>query len=161
MANAVELIKSDHRKVEQLYQRYQNANGQAQQKQSIVQEICNELELHAKLEEDLFYPAVERTLGDGANLVKEAIKEHNEVKNAISKLQASQFAGPDCDRVFQDMMSGVQHHVQEEEQEMLPKAQQQLGAELEDLGAQIQQRKQELQGAQLHPGRSGKEGMAQ
>jgi len=60
MANAIELIKSDHRKVEQLYQRYQSINGQTQQKQPIIQEICHELAIHAKLEEDIFYPAVER-----------------------------------------------------------------------------------------------------
>jgi hemerythrin superfamily protein len=146
MANAIELIKSDHRKVEQLHQRYQSTNGQTQQKQSIIQEICHELTVHAKLEEDIFYPAVERKLGkDGADLVKEALKEHNEMKRAISKLQASTFAGPECDRVFQEMMEGVQHHVKEEENEMLPEAQQQLGTESDRLGTQMQQRKQELQ----------------
>src|SRR5215471_16886661 len=122
MANAIELIQSDHRKVEQLYQRYQNANGQTQQKRAIVQEICHELEIHAKLEEEIFYPAVKRTLVvDGTDLVKEAIKEHNEMKRAISQLQMSQFTGSDCDRVFREMMSGVQHHVKEEETKMLPK----------------------------------------
>jgi len=162
MANAIELIKSDHRKVEQLYQSYQSANGQTQQKRAIAQEICHELEIHAKLEEEIFYPAVKRTLvTDGTDLVKEAIKEHNEMKRAISQLQLSQFAGPNCDHVFQDMMSGVQHHVKEEETKMLPKAQQQLGAEINRLGAQMQQRKQELQSAQPRAGRPGKGSVAQ
>jgi hemerythrin-like domain-containing protein len=153
VANAIELIKSDHRKVEQLHQRYQSTNGQTQQKQSIVQEICHELTIHAKLEEDIFYPAVERKLGkDGADLVREALKEHNEVKRAINKLQASRFAGPECDRVFQEMMKGVQHHVKEEENEMLPEAQQQLGTESERLGTQMQQHKQELQHTQSGSG---------
>jgi hemerythrin superfamily protein len=73
MANAIELIKSDHRTVEQLFQRYRSLNGQTRQKQSIIQEVCHELTLHAQLEEEIFYPAVERKLGsDGATLVKEA-----------------------------------------------------------------------------------------
>jgi hemerythrin superfamily protein len=146
MANAIELIKSDHRKVEQLYQRYQSAGGQTQQKQSIIQEICHELTVHAKLEEEIFYPAVESKLGrDGANLVEEALEEHNEMKRAISKLQASMFDGPECSRVFQEMMEGVQHHVKEEESKMLPEAQQRLDTESDRLGTQMQQRKQGLQ----------------
>ena len=158
MANAIELIKSDHRKVEQLYQRYQGLNGQTQQKQSITQEICHELAIHAKLEEEIFYPAVERKLGsEGTDLVKEALKEHGEMKRAISKLQASAFAGPECEPVFQELMTGVQHHVKEEESEMLPKAQQQLGAESDRLGTQMQQRKQDLQPTDLSSGSQGEE----
>ena len=54
MANAIELIKSDHRTVEQLYQRYHGLNGQPQQQQAIIQEICHELTIHAQLEEEIF-----------------------------------------------------------------------------------------------------------
>jgi len=145
MANAIELIKSDHRKVEQLYKRYQSANGQTQQKQSSIPEICHELAIHAQLEEEIFYPAVERKLGrEGAELVNEALKEHDEMKRAISKLQASTFAGPECDRVFQELMKGVQHHVKEEESEMLPQAEQHLRSELDRIGQEMQQKKQQL-----------------
>jgi hemerythrin-like domain-containing protein len=59
-----------------------------------------------------------------------------------------QFAGPECAQVFETMMTGVQHHVNEEERELLPRAQQQLGAESERLGAQMQERKQALQASQ-------------
>jgi len=90
MANAIELITSDHRTVEHLYQRYQDVHGQMQSQQSIIQEICHALSIHAQLEEELFYPAVERQLGkEGATLVREARQEHNAMKRAISQLQAS------------------------------------------------------------------------
>ena len=146
MANAIELITSDHRTVEQLYQRYQEASGQTQSQQAIIQEVCHELTIHAQLEEEIFYPAVERKLGkEGASLVQEARKEHSDMKRAIGQLQTRQFAGPECAQVFETMMTGVQHHVKEEESEMLPRAQQQLGAESERLGAQMQERKQALQ----------------
>jgi len=162
MTNAIELIKADHRRVEQLYQRYQSAAGQIQQKRSIAQEICQELEIHAKLEEGIFYPLVQSKLGaEGVTLVKEAIKEHNEMKQAISQLQTSGFAGPDCDKVLHQMMSGVQHHVKEEEREMLPKAQQQLGGELNNIGMQMQQRKQEFQSTAARAGSMGTGSMAQ
>jgi hemerythrin superfamily protein len=156
MANAIELIKSDHRTVEQLFQRYRSLNGQTRQKQSIIQEVCHELTLHAQLEEEIFYPAVERQLGkEGASLVEEARKEHDAMKRAISQLKASRFTGPECDQVFQEMMKGVQHHVQEEETELLPQAQRRLGTESERLGTQMQQRKQELQ--HFQPGSGSQE----
>lgn len=158
MANAAELIKADHSKVEQLYQSYQTGNGLVPHRQTTAREICQELALHAQLEEEIFYPAVERTLGAaGATLVTEVRKEHTEMKRAISKLQAIEFTGPECDRLFQEMMSGVQHHVQEEEGELLPKAQHQLGGELERLGTQMQQRKQELRHTKLRPGSQERE----
>ena len=108
------------------------------------------------MEEEIFYPAVERTLGkEGARLVQAALQEHADMKQAMSKLQASGFTGPECDHVFQEMMTGVQHHVQEEEAEMLPQAQQRLGVESERLGTQMQQRKQELQ--HFQPGSGSQE----
>ena len=158
MANAIELINADHRKVEHLYQRYQGADRQSQPKQSIIQDICQELTTHAQLEEEIFYPAVERQLGrEDASLVKEALKEHQEMKQAMRQLQASAFAGPECEQVFREMMKGVQHHVKEEETAMLPKAQQQLGAELDRLGVQMQQQKQELQTTKPGPGSQERE----
>src|SRR4051812_11053831 len=76
--NAIELIKSDHRKVEGLYQQYQEVSQQETQKQVLMESICQELTMHAKIEESIFYPAVQQRLGaSGANLVQEAIKEHN------------------------------------------------------------------------------------
>ena len=88
---------------------------------------------------------MERTLGkEGACLVQAALQEHADMKQAMSQLQASRFTGPECEQVFQEMMKGVQHHVQEEETEMLPQAQQRLGVESERLGTQMQQRNQEL-----------------
>ena len=132
--------------MEQLYRRYQGSTGQPHPQRALIQEMCQELTIHAQLEEELFYPAVERQLGkEGATLVTEARKEHREMKRAISQLQATEFTGPQSEQVFQEMMQGVQHHVHEEEREMLPKAQQQLGAESDRLGALMQQQKQELQ----------------
>ena len=108
MPNAIELVKSDDRKVEQLYQRYQYLNGPTQPTQAIIQEVCQALVIYTQLEKEIIYPAVERKLGkEGARLVTEALKEHSDMKRAISKLQASTFAGPECDCMFQEMMKGV------------------------------------------------------
>jgi hemerythrin superfamily protein len=71
MANAIELIKADHRKVEQLHQSYQTGNGQPPHRQTTAREICQELIFHTQLEEEIFYSAVERQLGEeGTTLIK-------------------------------------------------------------------------------------------
>jgi len=110
-----------------------------------VEQICHELEIHAKLEEDIFYPAIPAQLReDGPDLVEEAIKEHNEMKRLIGQLQTGSLADTDYDRTVHQLMHGVQHHIREEENEMLPRAEQQLGNTIERLGVQMQQRKQQL-----------------
>ena len=100
-----------------------------------------------KLEEDIFYPAIQAQLPeDGPDLVEEAIKEHNEMKRLISQLQTGGLVDTDYDGTVHQLMRGVQHHVREEENEMLPRAEQQLGNTIEQLGIQMQQRKQQLLG---------------
>src|SRR5919197_706506 len=94
--NAVAMIKEDHRQVESLYQDYQRLDGQPAAQRPVVEQICQALEVHAKLEEDIFYPAVQARLReDGPDLVAEAIKEHNEMKRLISQLQSGGLAEAD------------------------------------------------------------------
>ena len=113
MANAIELIKADHKNVEQLYQRYHGSNGQTQQQQAIIQEICQALTIHAQLEEELFYPAVERQLGnEGATLGTAARKEHREMKRAMSQLQATGFVGPRLERDFSSFRHVIEPSVE-------------------------------------------------
>jgi len=152
--NAAEMIRDDHRKVEQLYQQYKGLNAQHSDKQSLTEQICHELEIHAQLEESIFYPAVQAKLGStGTDLVKEAIKEHGGMKQYISQLRDGNLDRSEHDKTVHKMMQGVQHHVKEEENEMLPAAEQRLGGELDRLGAEMQQKKQQL----VSSARSGKQ----
>jgi uncharacterized membrane protein len=160
--NAVAMIKEDHRRVERLYQDYQRLDGQPAEQQPVVEHICHELEIHAKLEEDIFYPAVQaRVREDGPALVTEAIKEHKEMKRLIGQLQSGGVADADYNKTVHQLMRGVQHHVREEEEELLPRAEQQLGNSLEQLGRQMQQRKQELMAAMSTAGQVGQGTLAQ
>jgi len=144
--NAVDMIKADHRKVEQLYQQFQQ--GQGTQKQQLAEQICQELTIHAQLEESIFYPAVQQKLGSqGSSLVQEALKEHGEMKQKIRQMQSGRGNGSNVDGMVSQLMSDVQHHVREEESQMLPQAQQQLGNQLDQLGMQMQQQKQQLMSA--------------
>jgi uncharacterized membrane protein len=160
--NAITMIKADHDKVEDLYQCYQNLDGRPAEQRAIVQHLCHELEVHAKLEEDIFYPAVQAKLGEnGTSLVQEGVKEHNTMKQLISQLQMGDLAVADYDSTVHKLMRGVQHHVREEENDMLPQAAQHMGDDLERLGMQMQQRKQALQTTMSVTGHPGEGPLAQ
>jgi uncharacterized membrane protein len=143
--SATEMIRADHRKVDQLYQQYKGLNAQSKDSSALAEQICHELEIHAQLEESIFYPAFQAKLGsDGTDLVKEAIKEHGEMKQYIGQLRTQFQNKSECDKTLHKLMQGVQHHVKEEESQMLPKAEQRLGGELDRLGTEMQQKKQQL-----------------
>ncbi len=136
--NAVDMLIQDHEKVNGLFRQYQQGQKQA------ARQALMELEVHSKLEEEIFYPAVRQRASELQGAVREGYKEHAEVDSLISELKAMDPMGPDFDAKFQELMRDVQHHVQEEETEMLPNARQKLGAEAEQLGQQMMQRKQQL-----------------
>ena len=75
-------------------------------------------------------------------MVDEAIKEHGEMKRLISQLRDKTMDEAKCDQTLHTMMQGVQHHVKEEENEMLPQAEQHLHSELDRIGKEMQQKKQ-------------------
>jgi hemerythrin-like domain-containing protein len=103
-----------------------------------------ELEVHAALEEEIFYPAVKKEVDDGSSMVQEAIEEHQTVKQLISKLKGMQEADEQFESQFSQLMENVQHHVEEEESEMLPKIEESQ-LDLNSLGQQMAQRKQQMQ----------------
>ena len=86
--DAVALIKADHRKVEQLFSEFEEAGDRAYKtKQQLVEQIIKELEVHATVEEETYYPAVEaKAKKDGKELVAEAIEEHHVVKVLLGEL---------------------------------------------------------------------------
>ncbi|MFN2626205.1 MAG: hemerythrin domain-containing protein [Mycobacteriales bacterium] len=138
MPNAVELIKSDHREVESLFEKFQSTK-----RREVALKICEELTLHAQIEEKLLYPDVKKEVS--AELEQEAEKEHQEVKDLIAKIEG--LGEGDAQRLGELMtklQQGVDHHVQEEESEMLPKVEEQFGVErLNQIGEQITRMKQQ------------------
>jgi uncharacterized membrane protein len=160
--NAVAMIKEDHRRVESLYHDFQRLEGQPAEQRPVAEHICDALEIHAKLEEDIFYPAVQaRVPQDGPDLVAEAVQEHQAMKRLIGQLQSGGLTDADYNKTVHQLMRDVQHHVREEEEEMLPRAEHQLGHSLEQLGMQMQQRQQELLTVRSTAGLPGQGTLAQ
>ena len=140
--DAIALLKADHRTVEELFEKFENSR-RADQKARIAQEICNELTVHAAIEEQDFYPAAQEVLGEEKDLVDEARVEHASLKWLIAQIEAE---GPDSelfDAKVKVLQEYVQHHVKEEEKEMFPKLKK-TELDMKALGAQLAASKTEL-----------------
>jgi hemerythrin superfamily protein len=117
--NALELLKEDHREVEQLFKSFEEADGRS--RQSIADEVLKALEAHAKIEESLVYPAIREATGE-EDLVDEAVEEHHVVKLLIKELKKMKASAEGYKAKFTVMSELVKHHIEEEEKEMLPEA---------------------------------------
>jgi hemerythrin superfamily protein len=140
---AIEMLKRDHRRVQDLFEEYETAGGD--DKISIGHKIMNELDVHAAVEEDIFYPAFKEKAGkQGEDMVAEALEEHQAVKTALKELKAMEPDDDSFENTFHNMIHDVMHHVTEEESEMLPLAEEVLSDALEELGTEMQRRKHDL-----------------
>jgi hemerythrin superfamily protein len=147
--DAVALIKADHRKVEQLFREFEEAGDRAYKtKRQLVEQIIKELEIHATIEEETYYPAVEaKARNDGKELIAEAIEEHHVVKVLLGELATMSAEDEAFDAKVTVLMENVRHHVEEEEEELLPQSEEILGEqELTRLGGEMAARKQQLDG---------------
>jgi hemerythrin-like domain-containing protein len=142
--DAVKLIKDDHKKVKELFRTFENARS-ADRKMAIAQEVFQELDVHAEIEEEIFYPAAKAKADkQGQELVAEAVEEHHVVKMLISELKAMREVNEQFEAKFTVLIENVEHHIEEEEKEMLPDAQKTLGDDIKALGEQMMARKEEL-----------------
>ncbi len=143
--DAITLLSADHEKVKKLFKEFQDLkeeDGSAEDKSSLVTEICNELKVHAAIEEEIFYPAVRKAIDDG-DLMDEALVEHAGAKELIAQLEDMSPDDELYDAKVTVLGEQIQHHVKEEEGEMFPKAKK-AKVESEALGVQMKQRKAEL-----------------
>lgn len=141
--DALSLLKEDHKKVQKLFKEFEKAEDAAT-RQELAQTACNELNIHAQVEEEIFYPAVREALGE-IDLVEEAKVEHQAAKQLITTLQTMQAGEEQYKATFTVLGEYVNHHVKEEEDEMFPKVKK-ADLDLDALGEQIMLRKQELRG---------------
>jgi hypothetical protein len=142
--DAVALLKADHRKVEELFEKFESAKGSSS-KQKLVQQICTELTVHAMIEEEVFYPACTDKIED-EELIQEAYVEHDGAKVLIAELTASEPDAEFYDAKVKVLSEMIKHHVKEEEKrsEGLFAQAKEAGLDLDDLGARMQARKEEL-----------------
>ncbi len=143
-ADAVALLKADHRTVEGLFEKYQKANS-ISEKQQLAQQVCTELIVHTMLEEELFYAAC-REKGVQSKLLDEAQVEHDGAKVLINELLKQSPEEEFYDAKVKVLSEYIKHHVAEEEKpgEGIFEKAKEAGVDLKGLGAKLQARKNEL-----------------
>jgi hemerythrin superfamily protein len=132
--DAIGLLKDDHRMVEDLLDRFEACENDAE-KLALAQEICQLLTVHAHVEEALFYPAL-RKAGMAHELLDEAAVEHATVKHLIEEIDGARADAAMFDARVKVLGEYVMHHVAEEENEIMPEARS-LAIDLDALGEDI------------------------
>jgi hemerythrin-like domain-containing protein len=148
--DAISMLKDDHKKVEQLFKRFESAGERAHvEKRNIVDRIIEELSVHAAIEEQLFYPVVRATVPGTEDITLESLEEHNIVKWVLSDLDSMSPEDERFDAKVTVLIENVRHHVDEEESELFPKVRDELGrSALGDLGDALAEAKKT---APTHP----------
>ncbi len=145
--NAIELLKDDHDKVDRLFQKVK-ATEEGEEHKELFKKIKSELDAHTHIEEKIFYPRLkeEEELED---IVLEGIEEHHQAKMFLRELASLSEDSEKFEPKLKVLMEDITHHVQEEEGEMFPDVEKILGAaELEKLGAQMEEEKQKFMKSQ-------------
>ena len=117
--DAIRLLEQGHHQLEQLFDQFERASEQ--NRQPLVQRICNELLVHAQIEQEIFYPAVRSGLGqDGEDLVEESLTEHQQIGRLVDEVRRMSSSDQTLSAKLTVLMEEVRHHVDEEESEMFP-----------------------------------------
>jgi len=143
--NATDLLKKDHEAVRQLFAEFESA-GSDDSKLDAYEDLRQQLVIHARIEEEIFYPAVREADPDKAEKqVGEALTEHQQVKDMLAKLD-DMAAEVDADftESVRKLAKSVEHHVQEEENDIFVTARKMGDKQLSELGDRLQQRKDQL-----------------
>lgn len=137
MSEALKVLIDDHHKVRDLFKQFGGGTDH-----ELALKICQELTIHATLEEEIVYPVLRRDVGP--ELADEAEEEHEEAKTLIMQVQAMESGDPELPMVMARLERTVEHHVQEEENEAFPKLEEQTTEDLYEMGNQLFRRRQEL-----------------
>ena len=134
--DAITLLKNDHRQVEKLFKEIEKGDGN---REKLFKELKDELDVHAQIEEQLFYPAV-RDAKQTHEIVLESFEEHKQVKMVLMDLEKADKNTEHWLAGLKVLMEDVQHHVGEEENELFPKVKDKVLSkeQLDDLGERME-----------------------
>jgi hypothetical protein len=146
--DAIELLTQQHREVKEMFDRFENMTDRAKvSKKKLADEICNALIMHTTIEEEIYYPATREASEETEDMVDEAVVEHASAKDLIAQIMEMDPGDDLYDAKVKVLGELVEHHVQEEEEEMFPKTRE-LKLDLKALGAEMQARQKEIEASQ-------------
>jgi hemerythrin superfamily protein len=138
-----DMIRFDHSHVMVTFHQY-TGTTRTSVKNALAETICDAVEIHATLEEEIFYPVM-RGLAGNEPVIEKSPHEHDEIKHLITELRATDAADFRHDGLMHDLMRKIMHHVADEETVLLPEAERMLSKDrLNELGAQMTRRRLEL-----------------
>ncbi|WP_426209562.1 hemerythrin domain-containing protein [Massilia sp. TWP1-3-3] len=137
-----DMIRFDHSHVLVTFHQY-TGTAKTSVKKALAETICDALEIHATLEEEIFYPVMRRL--DDSPVLQKSEPEHMEMRRFIDELRQTKASDARHDELMHELMRDVMHHVADEETVLLPQAERLLGKDrLSELGAQMTSRRIEL-----------------
>ena len=136
------MIRLDHTHVLALFRRFKPYTPLGK-KRALVANACLALEIHAQLEEEIFYPALREAI-ESNEVLDKSVPEHDEMRQIIQTLRTLEPGEPSYDDTFRELIRVVLHHVADEETTLLPFAEEALGDELAALGVAMAKRRMAL-----------------
>lgn len=142
--NGIDLLRQQHRELEELFEQYEGLDDEdTENRRELVREIADAFAIHATIEERHFYPATKSARTE--DLLNEAIAEHTSVKRILTDLLSLDADDPRFSAQVKVAKEQIEHHVEEEEEDLFEKAEQMLDEdELDELGAEMQSTVDEL-----------------
>lgn len=142
--NIIELIEQDHRKVESLFKQIKTAKD-SKKSIKLFNEIYQEVNLHAKAEELVFYPAM-REYDETVEYIEEAEEEHEGAEVLLEEMKDFNPKDAEFKEKLEELEAAILHHVEEEEGEIFEAVRKCINEEqLQALGKEFQAAKSKLQ----------------
>jgi hemerythrin superfamily protein len=141
------LLQQDHQKVEQLFQKFEQAGDRAvKTKQGLAQKMIEELTIHAEIEEEIFYPAVKSKISAAKDEVLESVEEHHVVEILMDEIKELSPRDESFDAKVKVLIENVRTHKEEEETELFPQVRKAFSQEeLDSLGEELERARQQKQ----------------
>ena len=139
--DALALLRADHQTVQELFDKFEKTRSD-DRKTALAEQICNELKVHAQIEEEIFYPAAREAIRE-EDLIDEATVEHQSAKDLIAQIESGKPGEELYDAKVKVLGEYIKHHVKEEQNELFAQVRK-TKLDLRELGERLQTRKQEL-----------------
>lgn len=138
--NAIRVLLRDHEEIGKLFNQFVEAGEEAyKQKQTIADKVIDEITRHARLEDEILFPALKEKGGEeGEEMALEGMEEHDVTRFMLDRLKKTKAEDKKFNPRFKALMESSKHHFMEEEREIFPKAKKTLKGDLERLGKAMQ-----------------------
>jgi hemerythrin-like domain-containing protein len=144
--NAIRILLKDHEEIGKLLHQFVEAGEEAyQQKQTIAEKVIEQITNHARLEDEILFPALKKKGGEeGEEMATEAVEEHDLTRYLLNRLKKTRAEDKKFDARFKILMENLHMHFLEEEREIFPKAKKTLKGELEKMGKEMEALKKQM-----------------